>query len=323
MPDLAGAGRVLKRFRVAREGQTVDGRALTRLEIQQIADTYNPSTTYGARVNVEHISGWSPEPPFNAYGDIVLADAAEENGKLCLYNTISALPNLLALNKAGQKIYPSIEFYRDFAGTGKAYQVGLGLTDTPASLGTEAIKFSSANPNLSRTLPDTEICMFGTTPAVPMATAPLAVPATPIIEDKTLFSQLKELLTPKAPTPPAAPEDFNATVTQGLVTALHGIANLGTKFTELSNQFAAMGNPATTQSAVPAVPATQSTVNTLPAEKTAMSNTPVSAEQQSVDPLVALTQQMQQFSQQLQTLAATPANPAPTHTGGAGDVTPY
>lgn len=322
MPDLAGAGRVLKRFRVAREGQTVDGRALTRLEIQQIADTYNPSTTYGARVNVEHISGWSPEPPFNAYGDIVLADAAEENGKLCLYNTISALPNLLALNKAGQKIYPSIEFYRDFAGTGKAYQVGLGLTDTPASLGTEAIKFSSANPNLSRTLPDTEICMFGTTPAVPTATAPLAVPATPTIEDKTLFSQLKELLTPKAPTPPAAPEDFNATVTQGLVTALQGIANLGGAVTELKNQLATMGTPAT-QPAAPAVPATQPTVNSVPVEQTAMSTTPAPAEQQPVDPIVALTQQMQQFSQQLQTLAATPANPAPTHTGGAGDVTPY
>lgn len=322
MPDLAGAGRVLKRFRVAREGQTVDGRALTRLEIQQIADTYNPSTTYGARVNVEHISGWSPEPPFNAYGDIVLADAAEENGKLCLYNTISALPNLLALNKAGQKIYPSIEFYRDFAGTGKAYQVGLGLTDTPASLGTEAIKFSSANPNLSRTLPDTEICMFGTTPAVPTATAPLAVPATPTIEDKTLFSQLKELLTPKAPTPPAAPEDFNATVTQGLVTALQGIANLGGAVTELKNQLATMGTPAT-QPAAPAVPATQPTATTVPAGQNAMSTTPAPAEQQPVDPIVALTQQMQQFSQQLQTLAATPANPAPTHTGGAGDVTPY
>ncbi len=322
MPDLAGAGRVLKRFRVAREGQTVDGRALTRLEIQQIADTYNPSTTYGARVNVEHISGWSPEPPFNAYGDIVLADAAEENGKLCLYNTISALPNLLALNKAGQKIYPSIEFYRDFAGTGKAYQVGLGLTDTPASLGTEAIKFSSANPNLSRTLPDTEICMFGTTPAVPTATAPLAVPATPTIEDKTLFSQLKELLTPKAPTPPAAPEDFNATVTQGLVTALQGIANLGGAVTELKNQLATMGTPAT-QPAAPAVPATQPTATTVSAGQNAMSTTPAPAEQQPVDPIVALTQQMQQFSQQLQTLAATPANPAPTHTGGAGDVTPY
>ena len=322
MPDLAGAGRVLKRFRVAREGQTVDGRALTRLEIQQIADTYNPSTTYGARVNVEHISGWSPEPPFNAYGDIVLADAAEENGKLCLYNTISALPNLLALNKAGQKIYPSIEFYRDFAGTGKAYQVGLGLTDTPASLGTEAIKFSSANPNLSRTLPDTEICMFGTTPAVPTATAPLAVPATPTIEDKTLFSQLKELLTPKAPTPPAAPEDFNATVTQGLVTALQGIANLGGAVTELKNQLATMGTPAT-QSVVPATSATQPTATTVSAGQNAMSTTPAPAEQQPVDPIVALTQQMQQFSQQLQTLAATPANPAPTHTGGAGDVTPY
>ena len=51
------------------------------------------------------------------------------------------------MNKKGQKIYPSIEFYRNFAGTGIAYQVGLGLTDTPASLGTEPIKFSAFSSN--------------------------------------------------------------------------------------------------------------------------------------------------------------------------------
>jgi hypothetical protein len=43
-----------------------------------------------------------------------------------------------------------------FAGTGKAYQVGLGMTDTPASLGTQAIKFSNNRHSLS-TQPDSEI----------------------------------------------------------------------------------------------------------------------------------------------------------------------
>ena len=38
---LAGDGRVEKRFRVAREGQTVDGRELTRPVIQDMAESYN------------------------------------------------------------------------------------------------------------------------------------------------------------------------------------------------------------------------------------------------------------------------------------------
>jgi hypothetical protein len=46
-------GRVIKRFRVAREGQTVDGRELTRQEIQEMADTYNREH-YAGRINIEH-----------------------------------------------------------------------------------------------------------------------------------------------------------------------------------------------------------------------------------------------------------------------------
>lgn len=297
MPELAGKGRVLKRFRVAREGQTVDGRTLSRLEIQQIAESYDIAR-YGARINVEHIAGYSPEPPFNAYGDIVLVDAVEEDGKLSLYNTLSALPNLLSLNEAGQKIYPSIEFYRDFAGSGKAYQVGLGLTDTPASLGTEAIKFSSANPNLLRTVPDTEIYMSATQSAAPAANP---VPAANT-EEKNFFAQLKELLTPAAPKPPVVPEDFNATVTQALVTALTGIKELKEGMATLTQRVDA--------SATPAAPAST------PAETPA-------APAQPTDPIALLSQQFQQMQQQLQTLASTPVNTPPAQTGPAGDQTPY
>ena len=55
---LAGEGRVEKRFRVAREGQTVDGRELTGQEIQQMGASYSLEK-YGARINLEHYSGWS------------------------------------------------------------------------------------------------------------------------------------------------------------------------------------------------------------------------------------------------------------------------
>src|SRR5690606_38778722 len=51
--------------------------------------------------------------------------------------------SLLALNKKGQKIYSSMEIQPKFSDTGKAYLVGLALTDSPASLGTEALEFSA------------------------------------------------------------------------------------------------------------------------------------------------------------------------------------
>ncbi len=42
-----------------------------------------------------------------------------------------------------KKIYSSIELHPQFALNGKAYVVGLAMTDTPASLGTERLKFAA------------------------------------------------------------------------------------------------------------------------------------------------------------------------------------
>ncbi len=205
MPELGGEGRVIKRFRVAREGQTVDGRVLTRQEIVDIAETYNP-VTYGARINVEHIAGYSPEPPFNAYGDVVLADYAIEDGRACLYNTISALPNLQVMNKAGQKLYPSIEFIRDFSGTGRAYQVGLAMTDNPASLGTQPLKFTAGGQTL-HTHPSTEIFI--------MSQPTQNQQQNQAVVEKTLLEKLTAIVTGKTDSPAAeqtqSPELLKAT----------------------------------------------------------------------------------------------------------------
>ena len=110
-------------FRVAVEGATVDGREITRDQIQQMADSYN-TATYAARINCEHLRGFSPEAPFNAWGTVDVTDQAR------------------AYNEAGQKLYSSVEIHPNFAQTGKAYLVGLAFTDSPASLGTEVLKFS-------------------------------------------------------------------------------------------------------------------------------------------------------------------------------------
>jgi len=141
-----------KFFRVATEGATTDGRTIDRTQIQEMADSFNPAV-YGARVWLEHLRGIMPDGPFKAYGDVtaVKAEEVEIDGtkRLALFAQIEPTPEMVAMNKARQKIYTSIEINPKFADTGRAYLVGLGVTDTPASLGTEALTFSAQNPQAS------------------------------------------------------------------------------------------------------------------------------------------------------------------------------
>lgn len=133
-------------FRAAKEGQTIDGRYIKREWITDIASTYNPEV-YPARIFVEHERGWSPESPFFCGGDVTSVKAEEDkDGKMVLYVDVAPNDKFKAMNKADQKVFPSIEVVENFAGTGKAYLGGLGATDSPASLGTEKFKFSATSP---------------------------------------------------------------------------------------------------------------------------------------------------------------------------------
>ena len=138
--------------RIAVEGATTDGRKIERSWIEDMAAQYSPNT-YGARINCEHIKGYWPGGEFGAYGDVVALKAEEVdiNGqkKLALLGQIEPNEALIALNKKGQKVYTSIEVNPKFADTGKAYLVGLAITDSPASLGTEALSFSAQHGTLA------------------------------------------------------------------------------------------------------------------------------------------------------------------------------
>lgn len=144
-----------KPFRVAVEGDTVDGRKIERQWLTDIASTYNRDT-YGARVNKEHIRGLSGTEPFKALGDVIscateeieLEIGGKKQKRLALNAVIDATDDLVALSKDRQKIYTSIEVAPNFANSGKAGLVGLAVTDTPASLGTEALTFAVKNPGL-------------------------------------------------------------------------------------------------------------------------------------------------------------------------------
>ncbi len=135
-----------KWFRVATEGATTDGRAIQRVWIEQMAKNFNPAK-YGARVWIEHMRGMLPDSAFAAQGDVLALRTQEvEDGKLGLFAQIKPLESLIAMNKAGQKLYTSIEVDPNFADTGEAYLVGLAVTDTPSSLGTELLTFAQQNP---------------------------------------------------------------------------------------------------------------------------------------------------------------------------------
>jgi hypothetical protein len=139
-------------FRVAVEGATSDKRTIKRSWLEQAAKNFNPNT-YGARVWLEHFRSLLPDGPFKAYGDVtaVKAEEVDINGqtKLALFAQIEPTADLIALNKAKQKIYTSIEIDDSFSDTGEAYIVGLAVTDSPASLGTDVLAFSAQKPESS------------------------------------------------------------------------------------------------------------------------------------------------------------------------------
>lgn len=142
------AKKVSKWFRIGVEGDTCDGRVLSKSDIQEMADGFDPRV-YGCRINLEHIRSVNPDSPFCRYGDVVetkaevIDDDSALNGKLALYGKISPLDNLLALLAKGQKVYTSMEIRPNFANTGKCHLIGLAVTDDPASLGTEYLQFCS------------------------------------------------------------------------------------------------------------------------------------------------------------------------------------
>ena len=141
-----------KFFRVATAGATTDGRKIEAVQLQQMAKTYDRAK-YGARIFVEHIRGLNPEWGFRCMGDVIALRTGEVEidgeKRVTLEAQIEPTAEFVKLTKNGQKIYSSIEIAPNFAGTDKAYLFGLGVTDSPASIGTEILQFAAQNPAAS------------------------------------------------------------------------------------------------------------------------------------------------------------------------------
>jgi len=134
-----------KFFRIAKEGETIDGRKITRDQIQQMADNYNAKEKHGARIWLDHFRSYFPDGYFQPQGDVLETKAEEgEDGKLGLYGLLNPLDSLLELNHDGKKVYTSIEMDPDYCGSGEAYLTGLAATDNPSVGGTDYLNWFSA-----------------------------------------------------------------------------------------------------------------------------------------------------------------------------------
>jgi len=120
--------------KIGQSGPTIDGRTIKPEWLLQAAESYSPAT-YTALIWPDHFR-------WQNYGKVLELKAEEEGGVVSLYARLQPNATYVWENQFGQRLFFSMEIEPSFAGTGKAYLVGLGITDSPASLGTDEMRFS-------------------------------------------------------------------------------------------------------------------------------------------------------------------------------------
>lgn len=129
-------------FCIGTSGKTVDGRDIKPEWLEQAAEDYDPEL-YGARINIEHYRTMWPGSDLSGYGDVTALKAESANGITKLFAQIDPTDKLIALNQKREKIYTSMELHTNFQEKQRAYLVGLAITDSPSSVGTSALQFTT------------------------------------------------------------------------------------------------------------------------------------------------------------------------------------
>lgn len=128
---------------ICQEGPTVDGRNIRREWLMEAAELYDPKV-YTAMIWPEH-DRW-----YGSLGHVLEVKTEEDNeGIMSLYARLSPDVSLIHANKNGQLLFCSAEFTPDgdWRGTGKTYLQGLGVTSSPASVGTTRLNFNEKGGN--------------------------------------------------------------------------------------------------------------------------------------------------------------------------------
>lgn len=228
-----------KFFCIATEGATTDGRNIPRAWLEQMAKNYDPAK-YGARIWMEHIRGIGADSIFRAFGDVIALKTDKVDGKLGLFAQLDPTPDLIAINKARQKIYTSMEVDPDFAKSGEAYLVGLAVTDTPASLGTDMLQFAAqapSNPLAARKQSPGNLFTAAQETVIEFEEDTMTTQN----NDASLVDQIKALFTKQDPKPTdMKPDAANADTAAALL-------ELGKQVAGFSSQIATAGQATTTE----------------------------------------------------------------------------
>lgn len=215
---------------IATSGATVDGRKIEKKWLEDMAKHYNPDL-YKAKL-------WPDHYRYVCGGNVLAlkTEAAvqpELEGEINLFAILEPNDWLIEANRVGQYTHASIEVREDFMGKGFFYLGGLGVTDIPASAGTQELKFNCADGSKNvHILPGAEFNAYAATgdtkpPSqkgllqrlfrtphhhdepedTDMALTPeqMAQLRTDLGADiKSMFADLKKEIQPAAATPPAA-----------------------------------------------------------------------------------------------------------------------
>jgi len=130
-------------FTLATAGETVDGREIGEDQLRGMAENYN-TDYYTAVIDADHELDF-----YGAYGHVTEVRLGQKVGRLSLEGKLNANYRLMEMNRMGQRLWFSV-WPRQVEG--KWYLFRLAVTDNPASIGTDMMKFSA--------LPDGEKPLF-------------------------------------------------------------------------------------------------------------------------------------------------------------------
>lgn len=252
---------------IATSGKAVDGRVIEKQWLIDAAETYTRNT-YTAMVWPHHPQHDIGEREFTCnLGEVDALKTELEGDTVKLYAQLIPNQFLIEANRQGQKLFTSAEFISDFAGSGKEYLFGLAVTDIPASLGTEKMKFILAGEEKDAERGSLETFSLGTlkankvekkepsfwgklfttrkdftpTPAPNTDTKPNEGEEQKMDELKTLLQQMLEMLTemsktatgddPGTDTPEVAAEEV-ATIAEDIADAAEEVAELAQEVAE-------------------------------------------------------------------------------------------
>ncbi|WP_241169251.1 GPO family capsid scaffolding protein [Serratia marcescens] len=126
---------------IATEGETVDGRVIPASWLTEMAETYDLEL-YTALIWPEHERYWG-----NSGEVLELKSEVNDMGLTKLYARLCPTDDLIYSNRRNQLLFASIEPVENFRGSGKTYLKGLGVTNTPASIGTDRMRFNAQKNN--------------------------------------------------------------------------------------------------------------------------------------------------------------------------------